>query len=224
MPGPTAREEGVRERKKRLTRERLSDTATRLFLERGFDAVKVCEVAAACGVSEKTVFNYFPSKEALVLDRLETAVDAIRDGLADPDHDPVATCVRILEQETRGLTATFATGGSEAAARLRRFGELLRGTPALRAYQSGMMDRFADAAATALAARVGLSPTDPEPRLAAHALLGLWRVQGDSLHRHLLEDCPPQRLSDAVIADVHRAARLLRTGLGPWNPPPDESR
>ena len=62
--------EGLRERKKRLMRQQLSDTATAMFLERGFDEVRVAEIAAACGVSEKTVFNYFPTKEALVLDRL----------------------------------------------------------------------------------------------------------------------------------------------------------
>jgi AcrR family transcriptional regulator len=54
------------ERKKRRLRQRLTDTATAMFLERGFDAVRVVEVAAACEVSEKTVYNYFPTKEALV--------------------------------------------------------------------------------------------------------------------------------------------------------------
>jgi hypothetical protein len=63
---------GLRERKKQAMRRQLSDTAARMFLERGFDAVRVAEVAAACGVSEKTVFNYFPNKEALILDRLDT--------------------------------------------------------------------------------------------------------------------------------------------------------
>ena len=43
--------EGLRERKKRLMRQLLSDTATRMFLDRGFDAVGVAEVAEACGVS-----------------------------------------------------------------------------------------------------------------------------------------------------------------------------
>lgn len=43
--------EGLRERKKRLLRQRLSDTATEMFLERGFDAVRVSEIAQACGVS-----------------------------------------------------------------------------------------------------------------------------------------------------------------------------
>ena len=64
-------------------RQRLSDTATLMFMERGFDAVRVAEVAAVCGVSEKTVFNYFPTKESLILDRLEGTMAALRAGLAD---------------------------------------------------------------------------------------------------------------------------------------------
>ena len=85
----SASAEGLRERKKRLMRKQLSDTATAMFLERGFDAVRVAEVAAACGVSEKTVFNYFPVKEALVMDRLAATVAALRTGLADPALTPV---------------------------------------------------------------------------------------------------------------------------------------
>ncbi len=209
--------EGVRQRKKRLTRERLSDTATRMFLARGFDAVTVSEVAAACGVSEKTVFNYFPSKEALILDRLESAVDSIRDGLADSANPPVATLVRILERQTRAITATLMSGRSEDAVRIRRFSDLLHSTPALRAYRSDMMGRFAEAAAGTLAARAGLTSGDPEPQIAAHALLGLWRVQADSLHRHLAQDHPPELICEAVIADLHRAARLLENGVGAWD-------
>src|SRR6201995_888605 len=73
-----AEAEGLRERKKRLMRQQLSDTATRMFMERGFDAVRVTEIAEACGVSEKTVFNYFPVKEALIMDRLESALAQLR--------------------------------------------------------------------------------------------------------------------------------------------------
>src|SRR3954464_13602151 len=54
---------GLRERKKRQTREQIARVAMKLFLKRGFDAVTVAEVAEAAGVSEKTVFNYFPAKE-----------------------------------------------------------------------------------------------------------------------------------------------------------------
>ena len=45
-------------------RQQLSDTATDMFVQRGFDAVRVSEIAAACGVSEKTVSNYFRTKES----------------------------------------------------------------------------------------------------------------------------------------------------------------
>jgi hypothetical protein len=62
-----------------------------------------------------------------------------------------------------------------------------------------------------LAARAGMSPEDPEPQIAAGALLGLWRFRAESLRKHL--DAPPARLRDLVAADVRRAARLIDSGL-----------
>src|SRR5579875_4216452 len=53
-------DEGLRERKRRITRKLISDVATTLFATRGFDEVKVAEVARRVGVSEKTIYNYFP--------------------------------------------------------------------------------------------------------------------------------------------------------------------
>jgi AcrR family transcriptional regulator len=83
--------EGLRERKKRLTRQQISDTATGMFLEHGFDEVRVADVAAACGVSEKTVYNYFPTKESLLLDREPEMIELVRRSLgADaPEGSPV---------------------------------------------------------------------------------------------------------------------------------------
>ncbi|MBP2048736.1 AcrR family transcriptional regulator [Streptomyces griseochromogenes] len=65
----------LRERKKRQTRQRISDVATVRFVERGFDKVTVTEVARAAGVSAMTVFNYFPRKQDLFLDRIPEAVE-----------------------------------------------------------------------------------------------------------------------------------------------------
>ena len=214
--GPGAPEEGLRERKKRLMRQRLSDTATRMFLELGFDDMRVSQVAQACGVSEKTVFNYFPTKEALVLDRLETTVASLRTGLdpeSEPGIPPVEAALRILDRELTAMTTWLAgqENPEEAARAMRRFGDLIRATPSLRAYQSDMMDQAAGVAAEILAARTGMRPDDPEPQIAARSLLGLWRVQAESLRKHL--DAPPARLHDLVTADVRRAARLLDSGL-----------
>src|SRR5690348_558884 len=100
--------ERLRERKKRLMRQQLSDTATAMFLERGFDGVRVVEVAAACGVSEKTVFNYFPVKEALVMDRLEATLAALSAGLADPGLTPVQAALGVLDQELGVMTGQLA--------------------------------------------------------------------------------------------------------------------
>ena len=217
MSGPTAEpaDEGLRERKKRLMRRQLSDAATRMFTERGFDAVRVAEVAAACGVSEKTVFNYFPTKESLVLDRLEPALASLRTRLADARVPPVEAALAILERELGALTGQLARQDDPGQGReaIRRFGDLIRATPSLRAYQSEMIDRFVAEAAEVLAARAGMSADDPEPQIAARSLLGLWHVQASSLRRHLDGAASPERLRDLVSGDVRRAARLIEAGL-----------
>lgn len=207
--------EGLRERKKREMRRRLSDTAARMFLEHGFDAVRVADIAEVCGVSEKTVFNYFPSKEALVLDRLEATADALRIRLADPALSPVAAMLKILDDELRDLRSNLTTAddGDQALARYRKFGDLIRDNPSLRAYQSAAAERFADVAAEVLAARAGLRPADPEPQVAAAALLGLWRVQFRALRTHLRPGRPIPKAITTVRHEVRRAASLIEGGL-----------
>lgn len=69
--------EGLRERKKRETRQRISDIATGLFLERGFMDVTIADVAEAADVSVNTVYNYFATKEDLFLDRSKGVVDRL---------------------------------------------------------------------------------------------------------------------------------------------------
>jgi AcrR family transcriptional regulator len=74
----------LRESKKRETRQRISNVATKLFIARGFDAVTLDEIAVASNVSKMTVFNYFARKEDLMLDReddlrLQPFRDAIRE-------------------------------------------------------------------------------------------------------------------------------------------------
>jgi AcrR family transcriptional regulator len=78
----TTETEGLRERKKRQTRETIARAAMKLFLAHGFDEVTVADVARAADVSQKTVFNYFATKEDLVLhggqERRAALIEAIR--------------------------------------------------------------------------------------------------------------------------------------------------
>src|SRR6058998_2688919 len=72
---------GLREFKKQRTRQAIADAAMRLFVERGFDHVTVAEVAEAAGVSDKTVFNYFPTKEDLFYDEVPAREEALRQAI-----------------------------------------------------------------------------------------------------------------------------------------------
>jgi AcrR family transcriptional regulator len=212
---PEAPVEGLRERKKRRMRQLLSDTATRMFVERGFEAVRVAEIAAACEVSEKTVFNYFPSKEALLLDRLDGTVESVQAALADRSVAPVPAVLAILADELHGMTSMLDQAEDSAALieQYRQVGALIQSTPALRAYQNSLMDQVTAVAAGILAERAGLEPQAPEPQIAATALLGLWAVQYRALGQYLDETRTPAQINEAVTADVRRAAALIEGGL-----------
>lgn len=214
-------EEGHRERKKRLTRQQISDTATGMFIERGFDDVRVADVAEACGVSEKTVYNYFPTKESLLLDREDDMVAAVRRALG-PDalqRSPIEAVVAELLVDIERTYRAFDDIANEemAVTVIQRFSELIERTPSLRAAQRDMMDRIAGEAALVLAERAGIDPTDPEPQIAAGAIVDLFRIEYQSMRKHSGGLHDPAEVRDLVIQDVRRAARLIDTGLWSFN-------
>lgn len=210
-------QEGLRQRKKRLMRQMISDTATAMFLERGFDDVRVAEVAEACEVSEKTVYNYFPTKESLILDREEAMTEAIKRvlGPGGAQGSPVDAAVALIVDDMHQLYDHWGDeqGQPVDLTMMRRFVELFEQTPSLRAAQRDMMDRLVEVAAAGMAARAGVDPEDPEPQIAADALLGLWRVQFRAMRKYADGTHSPTELRDLVIAEVRRAARLIDTGL-----------
>jgi AcrR family transcriptional regulator len=206
---------GLRERKKDLMRERISDTATRMFLERGFDAVRVADVAAACDVSEKTIYNYFPTKESLLLDREEESIRDIEEALGPngAHTSPVDAVVAILTRELDEMVEVLSGDDGEDRQLFLRFNDLIESTPGLKAYRVDMMDRIAQVAATALAARAAVDPMDPEPQIAADTLMSLWRIYFQALLKHASTSLTPVEIRSAVLSDVRRAARLIDTGL-----------
>lgn len=218
-----AGDEGLRERKKRLTRQLISDTATMMFLDRGFDDVKVAEVAAACDVSEKTVYNYFPTKESLVFDRTDEMAAAIGRSLRDRGDGRTivdAVAASIVDHIEHMLQWWTEGDALEAARTTRRFADMVEATPALRAARQEMFEVLTQAAAEALAERAGVRAADPEPQLAALLVVGLWRVALRSLHEHAADVVDRRSVADArtrVTADVQRAARMADAGLSSFD-------
>jgi AcrR family transcriptional regulator len=215
LPGEPFELLGLRERKKNLMRQLISDTATLLFLERGFDEVKISEIAAACDVSEKTIYNYFPTKESLLLDREEYSAASLRKALGpSAEHiSPTDAVVRILEHEMDQFVSNLDDISEIGFNVIVRFNDLIEGTPSLRAARADMIGRLAQVAAESLAARADVDPSDPEPQIAADALLGLWRIYYGAILKYSQHELSPAGIRDAVMSDVRRAARLIDTGL-----------
>ncbi|MGI8715771.1 MAG: TetR/AcrR family transcriptional regulator [Solirubrobacteraceae bacterium] len=204
-------EEGLRERKRRLTRQLISDAATTMFATRGFDHVKVSEVAERVGVSEKTIYNYFPTKEAMVLDTADAAVEALARALRERRSDESLT--EVVVRAIKADTERFDQAPDELVEFMPMFVAMIDGTPALRAAWLELHDRLAKVARDELAAQAGVDPRDPEPAAAGRALAGLAEVAMQSRVRHIQDGLRGHALSDAVSEDLERAGRLLETGL-----------
>jgi AcrR family transcriptional regulator len=204
--------DGLRERKKRETRQRLSDVATEMFMARGFDAVTIADIAAEAGVSEKTVYNYFPTKESLVYDQadeqLERLVSAVRD--RPRGTTPTSAFLAELKGASEGFSQML---GAERIARIGEFGAMVRNTPALRAAWGEHRHGMVDAIRVVVAEDLGVDPDDPEPLVAARALVSLLELFYDSLARHAALGVSAEEMDRLVAADLDRGARLLDTGM-----------
>src|SRR5919106_1654631 len=118
--------EGLRARKKRIAREAIAATARRLFAERGFDAVTVAEIAAAADVSEKTVFNHFPTKEDLAFAGREEGILQFVTAIAE--RPPGSSVLDVFRAMTHTVLDVFVAGGDED---LLAVAKIIRGSRAL---------------------------------------------------------------------------------------------
>ncbi|MFG2481410.1 TetR/AcrR family transcriptional regulator [Streptomyces virginiae] len=186
----------LRERKKRETRQRISDEATMLFAARGFDQVTVAEVAQAAHVSTMTVFNHFPRKEDLFLDRIPEAVEfftaAVRDRAADesPSAALRALALRLLDQR-HPLSAVSDD--------FPYFWRIVLDSPALRARAREGVEEVERALGDAMA-ETAPGGDGPGPRLAATLTVAAYRAVYVATARRLLAG---ERAADVV--DDHRA-------------------
>jgi AcrR family transcriptional regulator len=207
--------DGLRERKKRRTRQQISDVATSLFVVRGFDHVKVSQIAEIVGVSEKTVYNYFPTKESLVFDRADEGIARVVEALRErqPGESPTKAMLRALSDDMDDLEDLPEL----LYVFFPMFAEMVAATPSLRAARLDLQNRLVEVATEELAALADIDPRDPEPQIAARAMVALYDLSYDSRMRHIEQGLRGAELRSAVLADLERASRLLETGLWSFN-------
>ncbi|CAM5722032.1 TetR/AcrR family transcriptional regulator OS=Streptomyces alboniger OX=132473 GN=CP975_16285 PE=4 SV=1 [Streptomyces alboniger] len=195
-------ETGLRERKKRRMYEVVSEVAIGLFLEKGFDAVSVAEVAAAAEISKPTLFRYFPAKEDLVLYRIADHEDEAARVVAG-EASPLGALRRHFLD---GLERCDPVTGLNDDPRVLAFHTLLYGTPALAARVYAYQERSEAALAEALGG--GL-----EARLAAGQIIAVRRILALDNWRRIAEG---ERVADVkgdAVAAAERAFGQLAVGL-----------
>ncbi|KAB8189729.1 TetR family transcriptional regulator [Nonomuraea phyllanthi] len=204
-------EEGLRERKKRQTRQRIADIAMGLFMARGFDNVTVAEVARAADVSVNTVFNYFTTKEDLFADRQDVAVDLAPRVLRE--RRPGESVVRAFRRDfLDALDTRDWRYGLNAGADV--FARIVEDAPSLVAKLRELHERREEALAQALADELGADADDLTPRLVATHILSTTRILTRSSVRRLLAGEDWESIEPGLRAQAEQAFRLLESGLG----------
>jgi AcrR family transcriptional regulator len=166
---------GRRQRKNAQTRAALAAAALRLFLEKGYDAVSVREIADAVDISVPTLFNHVPDgKEALIFD----------DGAERRESLLAAVHNRKAGQSVMAALREFMSGRGPFVARptadFRRRTELIMNTPALRAYSRTLWIRCEEPLAAAIATELGTPPDDLTARAVARYVLEIPQFVGDA--------------------------------------------
>ncbi|MFF3731309.1 TetR family transcriptional regulator [Streptomyces sp. NPDC002476] len=195
----------LRERKKQLTYQAVSETAIALFLERGFDKVSVAEVAAAADISKPTLFRYFPTKEDLVLHRFADHEDeSARVVAARADDESPLDALR--RHFLDGLERRDPVTGLCDAPQVLVYLRLLYGTPSLVARLFGYQRRSEAVLAHALGDRM------PD-RLAAGQISAVLRVLAEENWRRIDTGMSADRAYPEAVADAEAAFEQLRSGI-----------
>jgi mycofactocin system transcriptional regulator len=187
-------------RRRSTTWDHISNVAIDLFAARGFDEVSVDDVAEAAGIARRTLFRYYPSKNALPWGDFDAHLDHMRDLLIGLDPD-----VPIRDALRTALLA-FNSFDEQETARHRQRMRVILETAALQAYSMTMYAGWRAVVAAFVAQRLGTKPEDLVPQTVAWTMLGA----ALSAYEHWLADesvSLAQALGDAfdTVADGLRA-------------------
>ncbi|MEV5879151.1 TetR/AcrR family transcriptional regulator [Streptomyces sp. NPDC052101] len=214
--------EGLRERKKRQTRQYISDVATGLFIGRGFDAVTVAEIAEAANVSVNTVYNYFPAKEDLFFDRSAGMVDRLARWVRGrPEGESAAAAVlRELREEVEAVSPRVGLLSGYAA-----FMKVIEEAPALRSRLWALAQEVQANLEQVLREETGAADGDELPYLMAGQIGWIHSTVMAAIGREMVKGREPREVSREVLVlldDIEDllSERVLGYAVRAQNQPP----
>jgi AcrR family transcriptional regulator len=187
---------GLRQRKRQQTRERLGRAAMTLFLERGFEATTVDDIAAAADISRRSFFHYFASKEDVVFAWHEEITAALIAAVAARPSDE--SMLAAAENAISAMARQFEPGEAIAMACLKR------DNPALQAHDQVKYERLERAMADALAKHAGHKAEKLQARLVAMIATGAMRIGGE-----LWADEGARERPEALVKRTFAAIRAI---------------
>ncbi len=195
---------GLRETKKRRTRQALIDAAMRLYREKGFEGVTVAEIAREAEVAPRTFFGYFETKEDVFLGRGDERLERIVRAIHERDRrQPILRAVRpVLLQDREPTMAEHAESGPGLSDLLRH--------PSITSRLRERWNRWEDLLAEAIADDVGASLDDPQPQVVAAAITAGIRIAAAAAQKQPRER---NRIAEQVFD-------LLAAGLGRYGAEP----
>src|SRR5919201_4649391 len=190
---------GHRERKKRQTRDAIARAALELFVERGYDATTLAEIAERAGVATRTIFAYFPSKEDILFCDFQAMRDQLARELAErpAGKDALGTL--------RDFIVSAAPRKTELDEKLER---VIRSDETLYSHKRARLSQLQELLAAAIADDLGAGPDDLRPQVAAASLTAAFGVLEERERGQ-----PPPHTADEIAAAIDPIIAFVRAGL-----------
>lgn len=200
---------GLREIKKQETRQLISDRATTLFIQRGFEQTTISDVAHAARVAKKTVTNYFPRKEDLAFDQQEQFADSLE--AAVRTRTPGQSALSALREN---FNTALAERSPIAGFTGKPFTRMVSGSPTLTTALRNLHDQREARLAAALAETSSTAPVTVEVQIVASLLGAVHRVLFTRIQALVLAGASNDDIAATVSGEATAAFDLLEPALG----------
>ncbi len=189
---------GLRERKKRQTREAITRAALELFAERGYQETTLADIAGAADVSTRTIFGYFPSKEDILFCDYAEMRDALARALAE----------RPGGKDALGTLRDFIVGAGHTKGELQaKLGRVISADETLRSHKRARLAQLEGMLAAAIADDLATGSDDLRPHVAAASLTAAFEVLDEKTESRVPSS------GEEIAAAIDPVIAFVRAGL-----------